>query len=137
VGILGIGFGLWWADSIAALVIGVDVARGGWKNTRTALRELIDGQPTVVDGSSIDPLRARLQTELLRLDWVNKVLVRVRDEGHVFLAEALVVPETGSVSGEQIEAAVDMSKGLDWRLLEMSVTPVMEIEADSLDDGSP
>ncbi len=43
VGILGVGFGLWWADSAAALVIAVDIVRDGFRAARAAAAELADG----------------------------------------------------------------------------------------------
>ena len=128
VGILGIGMGLWWADAISAMIIGADVAHDGWSSLSVAVRELADGRPTIVDGSAADPLPTRIETELRRLDWVEDALVRVRNEGHVFFGEAFIVPVQGSVQPTQIEAAADMLKSLDWRLHEMSITPIVEID---------
>ena len=46
-GVVGIGFGLWWADSVAASVVSVDIVRDGWKNLRVAVDDLMDKEPTV------------------------------------------------------------------------------------------
>ena len=32
-GVVGIGFGLWWADSVAASVISIDILRDGRRTT--------------------------------------------------------------------------------------------------------
>src|SRR5690606_4672471 len=45
VGVLGVGLGLWWADALAALVIGLDVAKDGFANLRQAVGDLLDRRP--------------------------------------------------------------------------------------------
>jgi cation diffusion facilitator family transporter len=127
VGIIGIGVGLWWADSVAAIAIAADITHDGWRNTSTAMADLADARPRVVDGSAIDPLQARLQTALEDMEWVTDAYVRLRDEGHVFYGEALVVPERTVAPGE-IERAVDALKALDWRLHEIVISPVESID---------
>jgi cation diffusion facilitator family transporter len=127
IGILGIGLGMWWADGVAAIFISLDISRDGWTNSRTAARELADGQPRLVDGSAVDPLRSRLQTELEKVGWVRRAHVRVRDEGHVFFAEALVVP-AGNVDARLVEQTIDDMLAIDWRLHQLTITPVETIE---------
>ncbi len=65
-GILGIGMGLWWADSMAALFIGASVLKDGFVNTRIAAAELLDGAPRELDSDEIaeeaKALKARLDT---------------------------------------------------------------------------
>jgi cation diffusion facilitator family transporter len=51
-GVLGIGAGLWWADAVAALIIGGDIVRDGIRTTRSAVGDLMDDRPSVVDGSA-------------------------------------------------------------------------------------
>lgn len=129
VGILGIGLGIWWADGIAAIFISADISKDGWTNSRTAARELADGQPRLVDGSAVDPLRSRLQTELEKVGWVRRAYVRLRDEGHVFFAEALVVP-TGKVEARLVEQTMAEMVAIDWRLHQITITAVQAIETE-------
>lgn len=44
VGVLGIGFGLWWADAVAASVICLDILHDGVRNLRTVVADLLDSQ---------------------------------------------------------------------------------------------
>ena len=45
IGVAGIGFGLWWADSIAAIVISASIIWDGWRALKIATSELVDGIP--------------------------------------------------------------------------------------------
>lgn len=55
IGILGVGFGYWWADAAAASVIAFSVVHDGIKSLRVAAAELIDGAPRAIDGAGIAP----------------------------------------------------------------------------------
>ena len=59
VGVIGIGFGVWWLDAAAAIVIGADIARDGWKYTRAAMADLLDGRPRRLDESGVHSLVPR------------------------------------------------------------------------------
>jgi cation diffusion facilitator family transporter len=70
-GVVGIGLGLWWADSVAASIISLDIVRDGGKNLRVAIDDLMDKEPTVVDDSRADPLPLWVKNELMLMDWVK------------------------------------------------------------------
>src|SRR5690625_6182747 len=53
VGILGIGLGLWWADSVAALFISGSILYDGLRNMRSAVRALIDRKSTRLNSSHV------------------------------------------------------------------------------------
>jgi cation diffusion facilitator family transporter len=124
VGVLGIAFGLWWLDPLAAAVISLDILHDGFTNVREVVKDLMDSHPTSIDHEQVDPLPARVQTELKRLPWVQDARVRMREDGHVFFGEAFVVAsdERGLVS--KVNAAVDEMKKLDWRLQDLVIMPV-------------
>jgi cation diffusion facilitator family transporter len=126
-GVIGIGFGLWWADSVAASIISVDIARDGYKNLRVAVGDLMDKEPTVVDNSRSDPLPLWVKNELMLLDWVEDAEVRLREEGHVFVGEAFVVPVDDRDLVDRLERANQRLLELDWRLHELVIAPVREI----------
>ncbi|WP_188053398.1 cation diffusion facilitator family transporter [Sphingosinithalassobacter sp. CS137] len=75
VGIAGVGYGLWWADSAAALLIALDIAHDGLRALRVAAAELADGAPRALDSSDIaedaralhDHLQARYPGARIRL----------------------------------------------------------------------
>ena len=55
VGVVGIGFGFWWADYVAALVISCLVLRDAWRNTKAAVLSLMDEVPRTTDFNALDP----------------------------------------------------------------------------------
>lgn len=124
VGIGGIGFGFWWADSVAALVIATDVVSDGVKNIRRAVDELIDSRPTQVD--SMEPLEivARLRGVLLELPWVRQADLRLREEGHVVAGEAYVVPDGEEGLVERLAEAGELLRQADWRVGDVPVIPL-------------
>jgi len=127
VGVVGIGFGLWWADAAAAAIISLDITKDGVSNLRRALVDLMDQAPTTVDGDDADPLREELATMLQDLDWVDDVDLRLREEGQVYFGEALVVPLDETNITEKIEAALKQARDLDWRIYDLALVPVREL----------
>ena len=127
VGVVGIAFGLWWLDPLAAAVISLDILHDGFTNVREVVKDLMDSRPTSIDHKQIDPLPARVETELRKLPWVDDAHVRMREDGHVFYGEAFVVAsdERGLVA--KVESAVTDMKALDWRLHDLVVMPVAEL----------
>jgi cation diffusion facilitator family transporter len=126
-GVVGIGFGLWWSDAVAASLISFDIVRDGLGNLRVAVHDLMDREPTVVDHSEADPLPHRLETELRAMSWVKDAEVRLREEGHVFFGEAFVVPTGDDDLVARLARANRQLLELDWRLHELVITPVPEI----------
>ena len=127
-GVVGIGFGLWWADAVAASIISLDIVRDGGKNLRVAVVDLMDKEPTVVDDSRADPLPLWIKNELMLMDWVKDAEVRLREEGHVFVGEAFVVPVDNEDLVNRLERANEHLLGLDWRMHELVIAPVREID---------
>src|SRR5690606_24826206 len=60
-GIIGIGFGLWWADAVAALVISVDIVHDGFTQISTAITDLMNRTPRRVDEKDYDELVFKVQ----------------------------------------------------------------------------
>ncbi|WP_367128651.1 cation diffusion facilitator family transporter [Saccharothrix sp. HUAS TT1] len=128
-GVLGIGFGLWWADAVAALIIGGDIVRDGVRTTRAAVSDLMDDKPRVVDGSRPHPLPDQLLAAVLDHDWVADAWLRLREEGHVFVGELLVVPVDGADRlVQRLEELQRWARGFDWRVHDLVVAPVSRIE---------
>ena len=126
-GVVGIGLGVWWADSVAASIISIDIVRDGYENLQVAVDDLMDKEPTVVDHSRADPLPLWIKNELRIMDWVEDAEVRLREQGHVFIGEAFVVPVDDQDLVARIERANRHLLALDWRLHELVITPVSEI----------
>ena len=89
VGIIGIGFGLWWADVAAAIFISVDIIHDGWSNVRAAVHDLMDARPRRHDAREYHPVVDQMQRLAEDCDWVEEAAVRLREEGHVFTGEVM------------------------------------------------
>jgi hypothetical protein len=113
---------------VAASIISLDIVRDGGKNLRVAVDDLMDKEPTVVDDSRADPLPLWIKNELMLMDWVKDAEVRLREEGHVFVGEAFVVPVDNEHLVNRLERANEHLLGLDWRLHELVIAPVREID---------
>ncbi|NMO23048.1 cation transporter [Pyxidicoccus fallax] len=128
-GILGIGRGLWWADAAAAGVIALDIAWDGQKHLRTAVGDLMDRAPRTLDSEHHETLPRQLREALCGLPWVEAAQVRVREDGHVFYADALLVPrERGPELVKRLGNAAEDLKRLDWRLREVLLVPVDRLD---------
>ena len=127
VGIVGIGFGLWWADSAAAALISLDILKDGAQNLRRAVADLMDETPTTVDRDATDPVRDELLSMLKGLDWVEGAEVRLREEGQVYFGEAFVVSSDSANLTQNIEDASKKARALDWRVQDLVIMPVRKL----------
>jgi cation diffusion facilitator family transporter len=133
VGVLGIGAGIWWADAVAAIVIGLDVSRDGAGNVRRAVADLMDQRPTTVDSeqplSILDELRRYVDAQ----PWVQQSDVRLREEGHVLTGEIYVVPDSPRTDlPELVRELTEQALDVDWRLHDLAV--VVQSELGALDE---
>lgn len=126
-GVLGIGLGIWWADSAAAIFISLDIIKDGFKNVKAAVSDLMDRRPKTVDDSGIEPIIERVRGELRSLDWVEDAQVRLWTSGHVYFGDAQVVPTDERGLVDKIDRATEKVLGLDWRLHEIAIVPVKEL----------
>lgn len=131
VGILGVGAGIWWFDAAAAIIISFDIISDGVKNLRGSLADLIDSRATESDSRTPHRLMADVRDRLREYDWVDKVDVRMRDQGQVFHTEAFVVPPEGRTpSLAELEEARTTCADMDWKLHDLVIVPVGEMPAE-------
>jgi divalent metal cation (Fe/Co/Zn/Cd) transporter len=130
VGIIGVGFGLWWADSLAAVLISLEIIRSGWTELRTALGDVMDRRPKTLDGKEDDPVPEKITEFLRRQPWVEDVIVRVRERGRELTAAAHVVPKADQVSVEEISNAGELACKIDPRLKDVTIAPVKAMPED-------
>jgi divalent metal cation (Fe/Co/Zn/Cd) transporter len=136
VGIVGIGFGLWWADAVAALFISLDIVHDGSKNVRAAVHDLMDARPRRHDAREYHPIVERMNAEVNGCDWVERGAVRLREEGHVFTGEVMVVPRASALADgeglmERLEDLAEHLLSLEWKVYDIVVVPVTEIDIPS------
>lgn len=118
-GIIGLGLGWWWADSVAAAIISVDVLNDGIKALRSSTAELVDGAPRALSSTDLSEdaqnVHDRLQAEF------PDATVRLRETGRLIRAE---VHDTHPPS--QCRHPRDYwpdSKDRAWRLAQVSFIP--------------
>lgn len=127
-GVAGIGWGWWWTDSVAALVIAGSILKDGITNLAAAVGGLMDARPTTVDNKEPHPLLGTAEEYLQGLDWVRGARVRARDEGQVFHLEGYVLPRaTEPVSPELLETARRGLLALDWKIRDVVIAPVTQL----------
>jgi cation diffusion facilitator family transporter len=136
VGVTGIGFGLWWADAAAALFISVDIAHDGWDNVRAAVHDLMDARPRRHDAREYHPIVERMNAELNECEWVERGAVRLREEGHVFTGEVMVVPREEALSDgaglmTRLDELAERLVSLEWKVYDIVVVPVKELNMPS------
>jgi divalent metal cation (Fe/Co/Zn/Cd) transporter len=128
IGVIGTGFGYWWLDPLAAALVSTDILHDGFTTLKVAVADLMDREPARTDQSGPDPLPGRLEALLEGFGWVEKAEVRLREEGHIFIGEAFVIPRAGTDDlVDLIRRAGDEAKTLDWRLHDLVIQPVAEL----------
>lgn len=128
VGVIGIGFGLWWADSVAAIVISIDILHDGVRYLRQSVADLMDDSPQTYDEQETHPLVAQVRKEVAAASWVKEAAVRLREEGHMITGEVLVVPKSAHQLLPRIEELDRRLRELSWQMKDVVVAPVREIE---------
>ena len=98
-GVIGIGFGLWWADAAAAGFISFSILKDGVGALRAATAELADGAPRELDCDEVSDEAEKLKKALTEAFPGAKV--RLREVGRFIHAE---------LSGVKPKAAVDRQK---------------------------
>ena len=127
-GILGVGLGFWWADSVAALVISIDVVKDGITNVAAVFSDLMDQRPTTAEREPDDEIIDGTIAALKRLDWVRDADVRLHEEGALVAGEAFVVPADGVVSLDHLEEATRAVHAVDWKVYDIVVTAVESVD---------
>lgn len=130
VGVTGIGFGLWWADAVAAIFISVNILKDGYDNLKFSVQDLMDRRPYTVDRKQPDPLLHKVDERLKQYEWVKKSAFRFRENGHVYYGEVFVVPLSEENLIENLETLTHDLKDIHWKIHDLSVMPVKELPDD-------
>lgn len=117
-GITGIYFGYWWADSAAALFIAASVMKDALTNIRIASAELLDGAPRALDRADIAADAQRLHARL-SARWPEGE-VRLRESGRYIVA---AVDGVGPDSAEVPPLETLMGEDDGWRLSRLGLAP--------------
>ncbi|WP_375195696.1 cation transporter [Sphingobium sp.] len=84
-GVIGLGLGWWWADSVAAAIISIDVLNDGIKALRSSTAELVDGAPRALSSADLSEDAQQVGKKLLQN--FPGATVRLRETGRLIRAE--------------------------------------------------
>lgn len=127
-GVLGIGAGLWWADSAAAAFISINVIKDGVTHLRQGVMNLLDQRPTDAEKNQPLQIDRKLQDALEQDEAVKAVDVRLRGEGPYISGEVFVVMHKQAVTPEELEGLKCKAEAVDHRFYGLTVTPVGQLE---------
>jgi cation diffusion facilitator family transporter len=128
VGISGIGFGWWWADSAAAAFISLNIIHDGYANLKQAVADLMKQAPKTVTHMEEDPLINQIQQILEKEPWIKEVHFRLREEGHVIFGEACVIAGSDDNLTANVKNTQTKIYDLNWRIQDFGITPVDNLE---------
>ena len=121
-GIIGVGFAFWWADSAAALLISLDIVHDGFRAAHVAVAELIDGMPRELGGSAVAKDAQELHESLSRS--FPDAEIRLRETGRFIVAE---VRGAQAPSGEiDLRDYWPGDPEHEWRFAQLSFAPSRE-----------
>ena len=129
-GIFGIAYGYWWADSAAAAFISLEIVRDGYSNLRNSVAQLMNKRPTDVESKEDDPVVGEAEKALARLEWVRAARVRLREDGDTLTGEAFVVPRDERDMLARLKQASDVVHEVDWRLHDIQVVPYEALDGE-------
>lgn len=125
-GIIGIGFGWWWADSVAACFISLSVIYDGWKRTYGAVQDLIDEVPTLLETGGVHPLVKQVHETVTAHDSVKDARVRMREAGEIFFTEVFVILHNEDDLHTDIQSIKSGIRSLDWKMNDIVIVPVTQ-----------
>jgi cation diffusion facilitator family transporter len=126
-GVLGIARGWWWADAVAATIIGIEIVRDGIENVSAGMHDLMDEAPEPVGEGDEEDWEKRLRERVAKLDWVRDVGVRLREEGNMITGEVFVVPRTTEDLPKRMPELQRVARELDWRFYDLMLVPVEKL----------
>lgn len=120
-GIVGIGFGLWWADAAAAGLISFGILHDGINNMRSSTAELVDGAPRNLEDVNLSE-EGELLKKRLELEYPGAI-IRLRETGRVIRAQAM---GAARYAPRPLEALWPGDSDRSWRFAELSFVPNVE-----------
>ncbi|TXC74117.1 cobalt transporter [Sphingorhabdus soli] len=114
-GVAGLGLGYWWADSLAAALISLDIVHDGFKAMKASSAELVDGAPRALDSDGIAE-DAAIAVGLLRIAYPDAE-VRMRETGR------FIKLEVKGARPEDARSPLDIDLPRPWRIDDIAFIP--------------
>ena len=127
-GIIGVGLGFWWMDSLAALLISVSVIKDGLENLKNAVSDLMDRSPSDVTGSTPDGLIDEIRELASEWPWAEKIMVRFREQGQVYFGEVYVVAKQVANLEELLTESQKQLLDYHWKIHDVTIMIVKDFE---------
>ncbi len=132
IGLALVAWGFWWGDSLAALLISLDIMRDGWTNVARSLSDVMDHHPTDLETDQQDPIVTDVYRAIKALPFVEDAHVLMREHGRYLFAEVFVQPNeqapAATEATRQVRAAI---MPLDWRFQHVAVELTDDLETAS------
>jgi cation diffusion facilitator family transporter len=117
-GVIGIGFGFWWADAVAAGLISFGILHDGITELRASSAELVDGAPRKLEKDEVAEEANLLKDALERRFPGGEV--RLRETGRVIRAQiSCLAPDTTI----DLESLWPGTPDRSWRFAQLSFVP--------------
>lgn len=124
-GVIGLGlvaYGFWWGDSLAALLISLDIMRDGYGNVVKSLSDVMDRHPVDLETGQQQQIVDEVRRVLRALPFVADERTLIREHGRYLFAEIFIEPNDrmppAVIATRQVREAVIP---LDWRLQHVAV----------------
>lgn len=114
-GVAGLGLGYWWADSLAAAIISVDIIHDGFKALRSSTAELVDGAPRALDSNAIAE-DASVAAGLLRIAY-PEAEIRMRETGR------FIKLEVKGAHPDDAQTPLNLKLPRSWRIEDIAFVP--------------
>lgn len=133
-GILGVGFGFWWADAGVAALISLEIVHDAWLNIRLVIGDLMDETPTELGGDDMEGLTTKVREAVGGVAGVATAAVRLREHGRAITGDVFVVLRDDYQDGNLVSTVARVAgraRAVDWRLHDITVMPVERIEEET------
>lgn len=126
IGILGVGFGYWWMDAVAALFISFSILKDGYVHVKQAVLDLMDTYPQRLEKRDEDEIILRVAEVAKSWPWASEAKVRFREAGQIYFGQIAVVPKQ-EVDLDEMDAAYRQVRDLHWKIHDFSISLVKEL----------
>jgi divalent metal cation (Fe/Co/Zn/Cd) transporter len=124
-GVIGLGLmacGFWWGDSLAALLISLDIMRDGYVNVVKSLSDVMDRHPVDLETGCEHPIVDEIERVLRLLPFVADERTLIREHGRYLFGEIFIQPNERMppvvIASRQVREAI---MRLDWRLQHVAI----------------
>lgn len=132
IGLVLVASGFWWGDSLAALVISLDIMRDGYGNVVKSLSDVMDRHPVDLETGQQHPIVGAVETAVRALPFVDDERTLIREHGRYLFAEIFIQPNElmppATIAGRLVREAV---MPLDWRLQHAAIEFTDDLESSS------